>query len=95
MKPEDIISELQLILPNQIRKEHDYRVNYLRSLHAIIRARPRARYYQMKRNAIWMSLYSHINWLAHFKALKAERVDSTIPPWLASVLGWPLETIEL
>jgi len=94
MKPQEVIDEIRIIVPSQIRKEHDFRVKYLKSLHAVLRSKPRVRHYQLKRSAVWMSLYSHINWLAHFKFLKTEKVDSYIPTWLATTFGWPSETAE-
>jgi hypothetical protein len=94
MKPDEIINELHIILPNQIRKEHDFRVEYLRTLHAVIQNEPRAAYFQLQQNALWMSLYSHVNWLAHFKALETEKVDASIPSWIEGVFGWQSETAQ-
>jgi hypothetical protein len=94
VKPEDIMSELHAIIPGQIQKEHSFRVEYLKLLRVAIQNEPRAKYYQLQQNALWMSLYSHINWLAHFKVLKKEKVDSDIPGWLGTVFDWPQETAE-
>jgi len=91
MNREEVILEIRSFITSQLRKEHDFRVSYLASEHESLRANPRAKYYQLKRSALWMAAYSHINWIAHFKFLKTEKVDADIPGWLSQMFDWPEE----
>lgn len=94
MSPNEILAELSTLIPHQIRNEHNFRLDYLKSRYTSLRDNPRMQYYQLEQNALWMSLYSHINWLAHFKTLEVEKVDKYIPAWLGKVFEWPPETAE-
>jgi hypothetical protein len=94
MKPEDVITELRACTTNQIRVEHEFRLGYLQAQLDSLNASPRQQYFQLERSALWLSLFSHINWLAHFKFLKTEKVDTQIPQWLENVFGWSHEVGE-
>jgi hypothetical protein len=94
MKPEDVLAELRACTTNQIGKEHEFRLEYLRTRLTGLNANPRSTYFQLERSALWLSLYSHVNWLTHFKFLKHVKVDALIPKWLEDVFGWPQEHAE-
>lgn len=94
MQPEDIITELRTYAANLVKKEHEFRLSYLESKQANIDPNLAWNYIALEQSAVWMSLYSHINLLGHFKFRKTKRVDKKIPKWLRDAFGWPNEVAK-
>lgn len=94
MKKDDILAEIKLTIPQLINKEHDSRLAYVHGKYVAQVTPPRKQYFELEENTLWMTLYIHINWLAHFRFLKQKGVDKYIPKWLAGVFGWPEEVAE-
>lgn len=93
MLKSDILAEIKMTIPVLIKKEHEFRVAYIRSRYSALRAGSQP-HSQLEENSLWMSLYSHINWLAHFSFLKTTGVDKYIPDWMAEVFDWPREVAQ-
>jgi 8-oxo-dGTP diphosphatase len=94
IQPEEIFSEVKTLAALLIAKEHAFRVEYMHEKYEAAGSRPRKRFFQLEEDALWLSLYSYINWLAHFRFMKDRGVDSSIPGWIAATLGWSVETAQ-
>lgn len=94
MKKEAILAEIKASIPRLIKQEHDFRLEYGQAEYNEHIKLPRKAYFQLETNTLWMILYQHINWLAHFKFLKSEDVDKKIPKWLVETWNWPEEVAK-
>jgi hypothetical protein len=94
MKKTEILDEIKIIIPALIQKEHDFRIEYAHNQYTAITTLPRNLFFELEENTLWMTLYTHINWLAHFRFLKRADVDKDIPAWLAETFGWPQEVAK-
>lgn len=91
MQKADIIDYIKLAMLQLIRDEHEFRIEYLHKRYVERTTPPRTLYFQLEEATLWMGLYTHINWLAHFRFLKSKGVDSKVSEWIAEVFGWPIE----
>lgn len=94
MLKSDIIAEIKTIISKLINNEQGLRLQYINDKYDNIVASQKSIYTQLDENSLWMSLYSDINWLAHFRFLKTKEVDRYIPKWLARVFNWSEEFSE-
>ena len=94
MKKSEITSYMKLAMPRVLKKEHDFRIEYLHRRYDERTTTPRTPFFQLEEATLWMGLYTHINWLAHFRFLKDKGVDGKVAAWLAQVFGWPIEYAE-
>lgn len=94
MQKYEIIDYIKVAIPQLIEKEHEFRIEYLHRRYAERITPPRTPYFQLEEATLWTGLYTHINWLAHFRFLKSKGVDGKIPEWIAEVFNWPTEYAE-
>jgi hypothetical protein len=94
MQKAEITDYIKLAMPRVIKKEHEFRIEYLHKRYIERTTMPRSPYFQLEEATLWMGLYTHINWLAHFRFLKSKGVDGKVPEWIAEVFGWPTEYAE-
>jgi hypothetical protein len=90
MDKDQIIGEIKTLMAHQIEREIGFRLAYLDNKMSLLHSSPRIRFFQLEVNAFWMSVYSTINYLAHYKFITRQDVSGEqIGKWLSSVFGWP------
>lgn len=89
MDKKEVLIQVQSDLSRQIDRDVGFRLAYLDSRLNVLIAQPKVQFFQFEQNSFWMSVYSTINWLAHFKFKKDKISDVKMIEWLSEVFDWP------
>ena len=89
MDKKEVLRQVKIDLSRQIDRDVGFRLAYLNSRLNVLMAQPRVQFFQFEQNSFWMSMYSTINWLSHFKFKKDRVPDTKIIEWLTNVFDWP------
>lgn len=89
MKKEEVIAQTVNDLNRQLDRDVGFRLAYLASKFDMLTAHQRMQFFQLEQNSFWMSVYSTINWLAHYKFKINKISDVKMINWLSEVSGWP------